>query len=94
MAITAIGGWQQGAVQWDKHKAFSAGADHTCEARCVGLYIGVSGDVAVDDQYGTEVTYKNVPAGILQGRFSRIDDGNTTATDIVELIYTGKRVGF
>lgn len=59
----------------------------------MGLYIGVSGDVAVitaGDQtgtgnVGTTVTFKAVPVGILNVQVRRVMSTNTTATNMVGL---------
>lgn len=55
-----------------------------------GLYIGVSGDVAVimaGDPLaaGTSVTFKAVPVGILPIQVRRVMSTNTTATNMVGL---------
>ena len=54
----------------------------TTDARA--LYIGVSGDVSCEMDSGT-VIFKSVPVGILPVSVSRVNDTNTTATDIVAL---------
>ena len=51
-----------------------------------GLYVGVGGNVAIVTVDDTAVTYLSVPTGTLlpiQGR--RVNDTNTTATDMVGL---------
>jgi hypothetical protein len=54
-----------------------------------GIYVGVSGDVSVQmaNESGTtdEVVFVAVPVGILPIRCMRVNDTNTTATDIVAL---------
>lgn len=48
-----------------------------------GLYIGVSGDVAIKGIGGVAFTFKNVPAGtILPIVVNRVMSTNTTATNI------------
>lgn len=90
MGLSVSRGWQGGAVQWSNHRDVDiSSSDHTCKKRCVGIYVGVSGDVVAQDQGGTEVTYTDVPVGILQGRFSQITKTSTTALNMIELIYSG-----
>ncbi len=51
-----------------------------------GLYVGVTGNVAVVLPSGTAVTFVGVPAGaILPVRCIRVNATNTTATSIVAL---------
>lgn len=50
-----------------------------------GLYIGVSGDVAVTTAYGEAVTFKNVPVGIHPVQVTQVKSTGTTATDIIGL---------
>ena len=57
-------------------------ADYTCNSGCVGLYVGTAGDVKVDMETVDAVVIKNVVAGaILPGRFTKVYDTGTTATD-------------
>lgn len=92
MGISTIKGWQSGAVQWDAHRNITLGAgDVDLHPKCVGIYVGVAGDIVAEDQHGVEATYTAAPNGILQGRFSKIIDATTAATNLTELIYTGKR---
>ena len=52
-----------------------------------GLYIGVTGDVAIKGIGGVAVTFKAVPAGtILPIGVNRVMATNTTATNILGLI--------
>lgn len=51
-----------------------------------GLYVGVTGDVALVQENGVAVTFKAAPAGtVLNLRFRRINSTNTTATNLVAL---------
>ena len=53
---------------------------------CRSLYIGVSGDVAVQTtEDGTSVVFKAVPVGVLPVSAIRVMSTGTTATDIVAL---------
>lgn len=52
---------------------------------CRSLYIGVSGDVAVDFEGSLNVLFKSVPVGILPIRVIRVLKTGTTATNIVAL---------
>lgn len=54
----------------------------TNEAR--SLYIGVTGDVTAVVR-GVTVLFKAVPVGILPVRVTRVNNTNTTATNIVAL---------
>jgi hypothetical protein len=50
------------------------------------LYIGVSGHIKVDmEGTGEAIVLKSVPVGILRGRFTRVYQTGTAATDIVAL---------
>ena len=49
-----------------------------------GLWVGVEGDVALVSVSGSVVTFKNV-VGLLDAGGVRVNDTNTTATDIVAL---------
>ena len=59
----------------------------TTEVGYSGLYIGVTGDVAIKGIGGVAVTFKAVPAGtILPIVVNRVMATNTTATNILGLI--------
>lgn len=61
-------------------------SDSTVLASVRGLYIGVTGDVAVVMAgTTTAVTFKAAPVGILPLRVTKVMSTNTTATDIVAL---------
>lgn len=61
-------------------------SDSTVLAGVRGLYIGVSGDVAVIPAgKDAAITFKAVPVGILPVRVSKVMSTNTTATDVVAL---------
>ena len=52
----------------------------------VGLYIGVSGDVAIKGDGGTAVTFKSVPVGFLRDiHITTVMATGTTATNILGL---------
>lgn len=54
--------------------------------RCRGIYVGVSGDVAVKDDAGNSVTFVGVAAGVIHAiSTDRILNTGTDATDIVAL---------
>lgn len=79
-----------GGVIPDAAAAVTTGTD--LGEHCVGLYIGVGGDVSVyfntDPNGATPVLFKAVPQGaILPGRFRSVDAAATTATNIVALLY-------
>lgn len=51
-----------------------------------GIYVGTGGDIAMRDEDGTDVTYKNVASGvILPFRAVRVLSTGTTAGDLVGL---------
>lgn len=51
-----------------------------------GIYVGVTGDIAIVTKDDSVVTYKNcVQGSILPVRAKRINATNTTATDLVGL---------
>ena len=53
---------------------------------CRALYIGVTGDVAVETtEDGTPVVFKSVPVGILPVSVVRVRSTGTTASEIVAL---------
>jgi hypothetical protein len=60
-------------------------SDSTIIPTTRGLYIGVTGDVAVRHTDGATVTYKAAPVGILSVQVDRVLSTGTTATDIVAL---------
>ena len=50
------------------------------------LYIGVSGDVAVEMLIlGGTIVFKNVPVGILPVMVTRVNANSTTATNIISM---------
>jgi hypothetical protein len=50
----------------------------------MGIYVGGTGDVAVEDGAGNSTTFPSVPAGlIIPGRIRRVLSTGTTATNIV-----------
>jgi len=50
------------------------------------VYVGVTGDVALEDSEGNQVTFKNVPQGTFMPlRVVRVLSTGTTATDIVAI---------
>lgn len=56
-----------------------------------GIYVGVTGDVAIVLPSGTAVTFTGVPAGsILPVRCIRVNATNTTATDLVAMMTRSK----
>jgi len=59
----------------------------TAEQNYTGLYIGVTGDVAIKGAGGVAVTFKAVPAGtILPVITNRVMATNTTATNILGMV--------
>lgn len=52
---------------------------------CNGIYVGVSGDVAVAHLDGTVQLYKTVPIGILPVIATRVNSTGTTATNLLAL---------
>ena len=60
--------------------------DHTCDSKCVGLYVATAGNVKVDMQQATGVVFNSVVAGtLLPGRFTKVWKVGTAASDITEL---------
>jgi len=56
----------------------------TAELQLVGLYVGGTGDVKVDDALGNTVTFKAVPVGTtITCRITRVYATLTTATNLV-----------
>lgn len=53
--------------------------------QALSLYIGVSGDVALDTPTATNVLFKAVPVGVLNVAATRVRATGTTATSIVAL---------
>lgn len=61
--------------------------DGTADQYFRGLYVGVTGDVAVVNRDGTVTLFKNIAAGVahpISGK--RVNDTNTDATDMVGLV--------
>ena len=53
---------------------------------CRGIYVGVTGNVAVQDKDGTNVVFVGVPAGtILPVKAKIIRSTSTTATSLIAL---------
>lgn len=52
---------------------------------CRALYVGVTGDVKINDAFGNTVVFKAAPVGVLPVKASRVWDNGTDATDIVAL---------
>jgi hypothetical protein len=52
---------------------------------CNGIYVGVSGDVAVVHLDGTVQLYKAAPVGILPAMATRVNSTGTTATNLLAL---------
>lgn len=52
------------------------------------LYIGTGGDVVLVDAGGTAVTFANAPSGLkLLGAWRRVNSTNTTASDLVAVVF-------
>ncbi|WP_020675571.1 spike base protein, RCAP_Rcc01079 family [Geopsychrobacter electrodiphilus] len=51
------------------------------------IYIGTGGDIKVTAKESGTVTYKNMPAGYMEGAFTRVwatpDGGGTPAADLI-----------
>ncbi len=60
-------------------------SDSTEFAETRGLYVGTTGDVAVRMAYGTDVTFKSVPVGVLPVQVIRVLSTGTTASNIIAL---------
>jgi len=61
-------------------------SDTTLLEQCRALYIGASGDVAVEcTEDGTAVTFVAAPVGVLPVSVVRVLSTGTAATDIVAL---------
>lgn len=60
-------------------------SDSTVLPQTRGLYVGVSGDVAVTMHGGGTATFKAAPVGILQVAVTQVLSTGTTATDILAL---------
>ena len=59
--------------------------DHTCKVLCIGVYVGVAGNVKLDGQNNTGVIFTAVPAGvILPGRWVKVIKTGTTASSLTE----------
>jgi hypothetical protein len=69
--------------------AFNAAAVTTNDTTVIpitrGLYIGVTGDVAVRMESGVSVTFKAAPVGILPIQVDMVKLTGTTATNILAL---------
>lgn len=52
---------------------------------CQGIYVGVSGNIAVAMEDGTTASLLSVPIGLLPVRATRVNATGTTATNLVAL---------
>lgn len=60
--------------------------DHTCKTLCVAIYVGTAGNVVLDGQNTTSVTFSSVPAGtFLPGRWVKVVKASTTAANMTEV---------
>ncbi len=69
--------------------AFAISPDDTTDILEVtrAIYVGGSGDITLVTRGGTQITFANVPAGMLMPiRASRVLTTGTSATDIVGLV--------
>lgn len=61
-------------------------SDSTVLPETIGLYVGVTGDVAIADRDGTSVTLTGLAAGMWHGvRTTKVFSTGTTATNIVAM---------
>jgi len=58
----------------------------TNEQRYAALYVGGAGDIKVDTDVGTTLTFVGVQAGFFPVAVSRVYSTGTTATNIIGLI--------
>jgi hypothetical protein len=61
--------------------------------RCVGFYVGTTGDVSVDTEEGdTAIVFSSIPAGaVIPIAVKEFNNTGTTASDIVALIAVTRR---
>lgn len=87
--LAQYGGQGQAAMTWPAQSAVAVtNSDSVAFAAgpCRALYIGVTGDVAVDmADTGAAVVFKAVPVGWLPIRVLRVRATGTTATNILAL---------
>jgi len=66
-----------------------SGGDHTFAITCMGLYVGVAGDVKVDfADVGTAIVLTALPVGFHPMNISKVYQTGTAATNMVGLGFT------
>ena len=69
------------------HLAITTGSDFPLPgSTCVGVYVGVGGDLDLEDQTGTSAVYKPGNDSIIPGKFTKMVDATTTATNMIALL--------
>ena len=66
--------------------AESVSVPHTFTIKCIGVWIGVDGDLQVTMRSGTQVTFANIVAGFYPLDIISVDAG-TTAGSIIGVSY-------
>lgn len=62
-----------------------SGGNQTLPAACRAIYVGVTGNIAVDMPKSSSITFLNVPVGIFPIQATRILQTGTTATQMFAL---------
>ena len=57
----------------------------TNDVRTKGLYVGVTGDLAIKNDLGDSIVFKNIPVGYFEVNTSYVMSTNTTASEIIAL---------
>ena len=82
----AVLDYQGSQIPTDAAAVDISSVDHACKKLCIGIYVGVAGDVILDGQNTTGVVFTAVPAGvIIPGRWVTVVKASTTATNMAEL---------
>lgn len=62
-----------------------SGGDQTCPGGMVGIYIGGTGNIAIEDLRGIQQTYTSIPVGFHAMRMGKILQTGTTVTNSIIL---------
>ncbi len=61
--------------------------DTTVIGACMGIYVGVGGDIVASGQDDITATFKAQAGQYLSGRFNRVLATGTTATNLIALYF-------
>ncbi len=59
-----------------------SGGDQVCPGTMVAIYVGGTGNIALEDHAGTQETYSAVPVGFHSMKMKKVLQTGTTATNM------------